>query len=333
MAEVITAPNYSDINLGEATQLTADAAQGSNIFNVKNVQGFLSDDFFVLGEGEKAEILAIFSIVGQQITTKTTSKFLHKQYEKLQELVGDQIKFYRASAGTDNTPPADTAYTLLPAGTVSMYADQAFTPYNDASGGVNYWYKFTYYNSYTNGETLLSDATAIRGGDYGHYVSIPSIRKEAGFANTPSVTDDWISEIREEAENEVNSFLLQAGIVLPITNPPPMLRLLTKKLAAGNLEVQSYGAGTQNATTTDGYNKINWAESFLTKIATGKQSLAGADYLSVEDTSGGVGAVAGFPNDDYSNLNPALDGWTGDIDVLQPLGGEPPMFTVDNDPV
>ena len=247
MAELLRLDNFGPLNVVETTQLDADADAGQAVVTVKNSQGFATGDFFRIGDGEQAEIKKVLSISGNNITADTNFSFKHLKYEKLIKLFGDQIRIFRAS-NIDGSIPADESFTEL--ATISIEADQLFTDYLDATGGSDFWYKFVYRNSDNLNTTDLADSIAVRGGDFGHYVSVSEIRNEAGFTNNPDITDQMIADRREDAESEVKGALSVAGYNLPLTNPiPAVIKNATKLLAAGYLLLQDYGV------TAEGSNK------------------------------------------------------------------------------
>jgi hypothetical protein len=226
------------------------------------------------------------------------------KYEKLIKLFGDQIRIFRAS-NIDGSIPADESFTEL--ATISIEADQLFTDYLDTTGGSDFWYKFVYRNSANFYTTDLADSIAVRGGDFGHYVSVSEIRNEAGFTNNPDITDQMIADRREDAESEVKGALSVAGYKLPLTNPiPSVVKNATKLLAAGYLLLQDYGV-TAEGSNKEGQAKIDLAEKILKKIQNREIVLTDIKEASLAKET----IIGGWPND--STKESDIDESGGDV--------------------
>lgn len=172
-------------------------------------------------------------------------------------------------------------------------ADQTETEYIDNVGGSGYWYKFTYYNDVTLEETDLSTAQAVRGGGYNRYASIEQVRFTAGLKNNTFITDAEVFEALEEAEDQVKGALFAAGYELPLSEVPPMIRLVTRQLAAGILLTNAYGA-TDSGTDKDGTKRIENALKLLKQLIDGNLLLVeGEQDTPVESTP----SVSGYPDD------------------------------------
>lgn len=275
MADTIRIPNFSDINLLEILQLTADAASGQAVATVYNASGVSVNDFILwtpnLGS-EIGEILKIQSISGLNITHTTNFNNTHAAYSNGRKLFGDQIKLYRA-VDVNGTPPVDSAFSAL-GSPVTIQGDDMFTDIVDSAGGSGYWYKATYYNSVSSSETLLTQAQPIRGGGYGHYVSIEAIRRESGISNDIQIDDTQIAIRRDQAESEINGNLAGTGYILPLADSsnnvftPPIIEHIARVLAAGFVLNQDYGP-TANVDVKDGDNKLTEARNLLLQIQDG----------------------------------------------------------------
>ena len=75
--EILQAPNESTI-FTEITYLSDDATAGTSL-SVENAQGFLANDYLVIGRtgSEKTELRKIASITGNTITLSAAASFSH----------------------------------------------------------------------------------------------------------------------------------------------------------------------------------------------------------------------------------------------------------------
>lgn len=293
MAEILNPTNFDPINIVEKTKLNADAAASQAVIAVENTQGFVADDFVVVGRlgSEQAEILKVLSVASNQITFTTNLSFAHDTLEDVTKLRGDQIKVYRA-ANVDDTTPDDadfgTAITTL-----TIEADQMFTEYTDSTGGSDYWYKKTYYNSVALTETNLASALAVRGGDYGQYVTVSEVRAEAGFENNDNITDSEVADRRADAKSEVDG-ALSSRYTLPLTYVPEVVKNANKLIAAGYLLSGSYGIGVEGS-AEEGAGKLKMGRKLLEGIRDGSIALIDQTGALISETQAGVG---GYPDDD-----------------------------------
>lgn len=264
MAELIEALNFDPANIKERTALDADAAAGQTDQTVKNVNGFGTDSFVLNGRpgAEKSEIGVVDSIAGRVITLNSNLSYAHKKFDEVRRMFGDKIKIYRA-ANVDDTEPADGDFAELTELTIE--ADKLTSSYTDDDGGVDYWYKQTYYNSLTLEETSLEDSTAMRGGDYGHYATLNEVREEAGFEDNPDITDSLVDDYRAMAEGKVKSALHYAGYTMPLAMTPSVVRMASRLIAAGMILNKDYGQSAEG-TTKEGNAKIEEGEKLLKQI-------------------------------------------------------------------
>lgn len=290
MAELISLSNFSSINLIETTELTADAAAAQAVVAAANVQGFVTNKYFIAGQlgTEQAELRQVSSVASQNITATAAFTFTHKKFESLTVLRGNKIRVYR-SANVNGTAPT-SGYTLI--GTADIEADQMVTLFTDATGGEGYWYKQTYYDSTAGTETDLTDAVAVRGGDFGNYVTIDEVRQEAGFMFNSAITDDLIALHRANAESQVKGTLKAAGYTLPLASVPDTIRNISKLLAAGYLLLQDYGVGYEG-TNKDGQAKVDLANAQLKQIRNREIILVDI----VESALGLAPSISGWPDD------------------------------------
>ena len=82
--------------------------------------------------------------------------------------------YHRQQGVVDGNIPADASFSQI--GTaIDIDPDQTFTIFTDGSGGSEYWYKTTYFNSVTLAETNITQSFAARGGGYGHLVAVERV--------------------------------------------------------------------------------------------------------------------------------------------------------------
>lgn len=289
MAELLTALNFSSLNIVETTFLDADANASAQSFTVQNPSNFATNRPIKIGEGERAEIHRVQGITGNQITIVGTLAFDHKKFERVNRLRGDQVEFNRA-LNVDGQPPSNATYNDI--GIITIKADTLETEFTDPDGGEDYWYKFVYVDSFDASKTDLTQATPVRGGDYGHYCTIDDIRREAGFGANVHIPNSTIADTREDAESEVKGALIVAGYSLPLASVPPVVRNITKRLAAGYLLLQDYGVGAENS-TAEGNSKVDLANKLLQKIQNRDIKLLNV----LEESHAKSYAVNGYPDD------------------------------------
>lgn len=268
--EILTLSNFDGLNeTARSTAATAAAAAQTNL-TLQGAAGFKTDVFVVIDPmSEVAEIRQISSIAGTQLTFVDNLVFAHTEGALVLQLAGDQLKLYRA-ANVDGTEPDVSSFSsysgTTPNNPVAIEPDSATTVLTDPNGGKDFWYRYTYYNSVPQIETDLKYSVPVRGGDYGHFVSLEDIRTEAGFTNNPYVTDESIDTARASAEAEINGVLSLAGYTLPIATDVPILTVIAKLLAAGYLLMRDYGTGAEG-TNKDGAAMKKEARDLLAQIS------------------------------------------------------------------
>jgi len=292
MAQTIKINNFSSLNIKERTQLDGDAAAAATSLVVKNNQGFANGDFVYVGRlgsdtGEK--------VVSSGISGATTIGIgalarPHNRFDDVHSLFGDKVKVYRAP-NVSGTPPSDSSFELL--ATVDIDFDQNYTSYNDATGGSDYWYKFTFYNSTAATETSLADSTAARGGSYGLYCSVEDVKKKAGLQNNQFLEDSLVDQKRQAAKSHIDAELTGLYVV-PFTAPiNPLIREIAMTLAAGYLLISEFGAGSA-ATRAQGEEFIKQAQGTLHRINNKELKLTGV--TGVAETVTNAGGYNAWPN-------------------------------------
>ncbi len=297
MSQTLTIDNFDDINIIEVAQLDADAPIGSSALTIAYGDNFAQNDYIYIGKGgaESGEVRIVGAsptATSLPITVATTK--LHKRFNDVTKLFGNQIKLYRV-ANVSGTPPADVSFALVGAATTIDY-DQSQTSITDPTGDGNYWYKFTYYNSTTTAETSLGDSLAVR--SFGNYCSVEDIRREAGLMNARSITDSMIDSKRQAAQAYINA-TLAGTYVVPFAAPiNPLIIDITKVLAAGYLLTDNYGP-TSTLNTNQGQAKIDYVmgktgqPGMLERINNGSIKLIDALGSPSDVTTPGV--FGGYP--------------------------------------
>lgn len=126
------------------------------------------------------------------------------------------------------------------------------------------------------------------------YTTLAKIRSEAGFTNNANVSDAKISTYHTAATSQIDGVLYRA-YALPLSETPPILELIERKLAAGHLLLDQYGEQAEG-TSFDGKSKVKWAEDMLEQIENGYVTLIGADGNPLNQVSNKVN-MSGWPND------------------------------------
>jgi hypothetical protein len=297
MSEIIRVPNFSAINLREVTFINADAAAGTDAITVLNDSSYTGGQKILIGNlsQENTEVGTILSVASKIITLTANLSNRHIRGEIITLLFGDQIHLYRA-ANVDGSIPADSSFSYINV-LATIQGDDASSDLVDATGSSSYWYKTTYYNTATGEETDLSQALAVRGGNYGKLVSIESVRDEAGLDDNRNIDDGKIAERRDHAEDEVLGRLAAAGYVIPLQSSngalyvPPMVENIARILAAGYLLKQEYGAITEDA-EKNGDDKIEQAYAMIKDIQEQRVTLVDTVGAAVPHTS----QVSGWPD-------------------------------------
>lgn len=298
LSEILQIPNFDSINIVENALLDADAACNQAIITLLNTEGIAVSDQIYVGQlgAETGEIKTILSISGKNITFTSNLSNNHRKYEPVAKLFGNQMKVYR-TANVDGNIPADTSFSQI-GSAINLDPDQTFTLFTDGSGGSDYWYKTTYFNSVTLGETSLAQSYATRGGGYGHYASVEDVRLEAGLQGATELDDSVFSARRDQAEDEINGRLAASGYTIPLQNAsgtllvPPIIENITRLLAAGYVLNQDYGPTTEGD-TKNGDTKIKQARALLDEIQNKQIILLDVLGASLVNTP----QVSGWPDD------------------------------------
>ena len=257
--QILSAPTEDSV-LTELTYLSSDVAVAANSISVDNAQGFATDDYIVIERvrSEIAEVIKISTVSGNTITLSAGVSFAHKDGTRVQKILFNQRKFYRASSKTG-------VYTLLGTAKDIEVDRPDGTFYEDATGTSSNWYKATYYNSTTNVETTLADAVACKAAESEHYTSLWDIRKQAGFEEAYGIKDETIADYRDEAENEFESAVVTI-YAIPLDPKPKIVRQIINLLAAGNLLIKEYGMEADIEISKSGQRMLDRAYFLIGKI-------------------------------------------------------------------
>ena len=146
---------HPELSGNENTELTDDVAVGATSITVKNIDKFNDKDWILVGNlsNESAEIVQINGAPSDLTITITAIKHAHDEGETVTVTNYDKARVYRATS-------AAGSYSLV--GTVNIDVDEEYTHYLDNDGVASSWYKGTFYNSYTDVETSLSDTSPVR---------------------------------------------------------------------------------------------------------------------------------------------------------------------------
>ena len=268
--QILSAPTEDSV-LTELTYLSDDVAAASNSLSVENAQGLATDDYIVIERvrSETAEIVKIATVLGTTITLSAGVSFVHKDGTRVQKILFNERKFYRASSEAG-------VYALL--GTKDIEVDRPDgTFYEDITGTSSHWYKATYFNSNPPTlETDLADAVACKAAESEHYTSLWDIRKQAGFEEAFGIKDETIADYRDEAENEFESAVVTI-YTIPLSPKPKIVRQIINLLAAGNILIKEYGMEADIEISKSGQRMLDRAYELIGKIVDGKLKLVDDD--------------------------------------------------------
>lgn len=287
MPTTLAIESFNEINIRERSTLSIGAAAGATELKFESAQGFQAGDVIYVGQlsREGCEKAVIASV--DDATTVTLDSALtlpHARFEAVSSVVGNKIRIYRAP-NVDGSVPANDSFTVLVDREIDP--DQQTTYYTDSSGDSNYWYRYTYYNPVTEDETSLDDSQPVRGDDFGHYASLPEIRKEAGFDNAHNLNDTTIDQQRRAAESEINT-ALASRYTTPFSPVPEIIHTLTIQLAAGLLLQNAYRG------TDRGKDKLKAARDLIYALQVGDQTITDDDGQVITSGEG----ISFWPDED-----------------------------------
>lgn len=272
--ENLNLQNFSQDNVLWEFELAGDAAAAQAVIFLLNAANISDGDYLCLLPAEQTGELKQVNtggVSGQNVTFSSNLSLAHKNHERVVKLFGNQIRVYRA-ADVNGTPPPDSSFNPgSPFATVTIDPTYPYTGYTDNNGGVGYWYKFTYYNPTSGKETDISLAEAVRGGGYGHYVSLEDIMVEAGLNDTRRLDRSQVAVRRDEAESEIKGALAAAGYIMPLQTGagvlyvPTTVRTIARILTAGFVMLQNFGI-TKPGNSKNGQAKIDEARQMIAKI-------------------------------------------------------------------
>ena len=236
MSTTLRFDSFQDINIVERGVLSSAAEAGAESIQLLSTDGFEVGQSIYVGplmlEGVERAVVA--EVVDQSELRLTSAlKMAHAGSHAVTAVLGDRIKIYR-TLDIDGSRPAPESFSVLT--TRSIDPDQPSTYYRDADGGPAYWYAYSYFNPDTQEETARSEP--FRGDDVPHYVSLPPIRKHAGFQSAVNLGDSYVEEARRKAESKINTALANRYTV-PFNPVPEIIRTFTIQLAAAYLKAEA----------------------------------------------------------------------------------------------
>ncbi|WP_100504096.1 phage protein Gp36 family protein [Mycobacteroides abscessus] len=287
MPTVLAIESFSETNIRERTVLTAGAVAGDTSLTVESTQGYQAGDILYVGqlsrEGcEKAVVDAVTDATTLTLVSALT--LAHKRFDAVTSVLGNKINIYRA-ANVDGKVPDNASFSVLAEREIDP--DQESTYYRDPDGDSSYWYRHTYYNPTTEDETSLDASDPRRGDDFGHYASLPEIRKEAGFDNAHNLNDLTIDQQRRAAESEINT-ALSSRYTTPFNPVPEIIHTLTVQLAAGLLLQNAYRG------TDRGKDKLKAARDLIYALQVGDQTITDENGNAVTSGEG----IASWPGEE-----------------------------------
>lgn len=310
MSQTLKVANFSDVNIVDETRLTGPIVPGAIDLPVENSWNNFSGGAFVLigvagskvGEINQAGVIESAS----DIPLASPTILNHNQFDPVYSLFADKIRIYRAADAGQGAQPADAAFNYgTPYDTIAIDPSDANTGYTDVTGGPQWWYKATYYNSSSGAESDIASSVAVRGNFTVDYCSLDEIRREAGFKFAPYITDDQIDEKRQAAQDEING-ALDVFYQTPLQPPiPSNLKNICIVLAAGYLRAAQYSQISDPG--VNGQNKIDWAQIELDKLILKERVLVNKQGVAL-DQPGAAGGVEGWPNATTANTRGSQGG-------------------------
>lgn len=130
-----------------------------------------------------------------------------------------------------------------------------------------------------------------------------------------NITDAYVTRIREEAEDWINS-AMDAIDPVPYSTVPARVRQLTRQYAAANLLIREYGMNQNtDGTSKDGYNRLRLAQAALDKYI----AIGGSTGLSDVSAS----EVDVYSEPDIFSTYSSTEGYISQDDVfMRDLGVE-----------
>lgn len=155
---VIPVINPETIDL-EKSYLADPVAAEVTSLTVKNNNRFAANDRIMIGEmgQEKTEVVTVSAVSGGTVLTVGTTVFEHAADAPVYKLLFDQVKFYRATS-------LNGSYSVISTQNLDVDNANLTTSYDDVSGTISHYYKFTFYHSVSAVESSFSDP--ISGGGY-----------------------------------------------------------------------------------------------------------------------------------------------------------------------
>jgi hypothetical protein len=287
MAKTVSIENFSDVNAVEISSLAAKADAGSGALQLYSNQNILAYDFVVVGApgDEKCEMAQVLLVADNaSINLVSGLKYDHAIGEPITKVFADSARVY-SSVNVNGRQPAFGAFTLCAGNPIKLDVDQQDTDFVDPSGGDTYWYCYTYYNSYTNTETPITDSQPMFAGAI-NYCSIQEVRQEAGMSNNKWISTSTFDQYRQEAQAEIDNALGNGLYGVPFALPvDPMITGIAKLLAAGKLLYGEHSA-SGGAMLQEAKDKLKSARDMIELIKARKYTLTDQQGQSLLLTNG-----------------------------------------------
>lgn len=317
MPEIITINSFPQFQFLDETELTDDVAEGATSLPIANEDLFDTDHAILIGNpGDDNSLIAEPSAVADEAITVSSLDRSFSKGTKVYKLRANKAKVYAASNVDGSKPTDEDDYSEL--GEVTFRGDRVFEEYSHASGGSDYWYIYTFYNDVPDlaEETQKILTAAKRGGGHGDYVTVDSVKKEAGFARNNYIERSWVQEAITDAQSEVKGTLSVAGYVLPISAVPGSVRRATLLIAAGFLLMSDYGFGA-NA-YSQGKEKVEQGREMLMSFLENTVALINDTTESELDVDEDRN-VDGYPDDTTKDNDETLAGGARMFTIKQKL--------------
>lgn len=137
------------------------------------------------------------------------------------------------------------------------------------------------------------------------YSTVEDVKNTAGFSNNPYILDEDVQDYMDTADSIINSYLHgKYAVPFPDSpNAPPLIEMISKKLAAAYALQTEYGPMSPGD-SKDGFAKEASAMSTIEKIQKGTITLVDKDGVSLLAKSG---MVSSFLPDDATSQALATD--------------------------
>lgn len=186
----------ADLSKEESTILTVAAAVGAVSITVKNIQGFSSGDYIVIGDPgtETAEIVKVSSAPSGYAIAVGALSLAHGVGAPVNRCSYNKVKIYRSDTESGT-------FAEITGSPFTMEVDQPYTYAIDATGTAAKWYKFSYYNS---DSTVESDkSAAYLGGNPAAICTLEDVKTELGIKLSDKSADAQLLRLINSVSDEI----------------------------------------------------------------------------------------------------------------------------------